>query len=668
MENEIKTRILLIDDHAILRKGLQLLLGRQDDFTIVGEAEDGEAGIALISELSPDIVLMDISMPGLNGIEATKRITADYPGTKVIALSIHSEKKFVEDMLRAGAAGYILKESVPEDLVRGIREVRNGAHYLSPAITGLVLSGYREALSPEQSLHQTGRDIIETKLHAPQPPENHVHRQRLEDTLEKNSALPLQTVTASAGYGKSTLVSCWLVNHETPHSWISLDERDNDLLQFSTYLVHALVGLFPDAMPKTLQLLEAANFPPVQVLATMLVNEISQIEQDFILVIDDYHFITEKNVSDLLTELLRHPPKSMHLVIVGRTEPFLPLGKLRGQGLLSEIRLQDLRFTEEETAHYLQRMLINLNESGVQRLNDKTEGWITGIRLAALSTLHRDDTNSLIEELEKSGQYVMDYLFHEVLSSQPENVRRHLVYASIFHRFCGPLLTAVCDSHNKEDEAPGWEIIGWLKKNQLFLIPLDNDGYWYRFHHLFQELLEKQLQRHYAFDEISTLHIKAGVWFGEQNLIEEAIRHTLVAGDLDAAVRLVEQNRQAFQNNDQWYVLEKWLSLFPENVIQQYPELLVVRIWILYHHFDVPAIPAVIDVIERQAVNNTVKQALLGEVNFFKGYIHYFQNDGSRSLQYLQDALDTIPAANKEVRGQAEILYGLASQMLGNDR
>ncbi len=666
MENGIKTRILLIDDHAILRKGLQLLLGRQDDFTIVGEAEEGEAGIALIGEVLPDIVLMDISMPGLNGIEATKRITADYPDTKVIALSIHSEKKFVEDMLRAGAAGYILKESVPEDLVRGIREVMNGAHYLSPSITGLVLSGYREALSPDQSLHQTGREIIETKLHAPPLPENHIHRQRLVDNLEKNSELPLQTVTAPAGYGKSTLVSCWLVNHETPHSWISLDERDNDLLQFSTYLVHALVGLFPGAMSKTLQLLEAGNFPPVQVLATTLINEINQIEQNFILVIDDYHCITEKNVSDLLTELLRHPPKSMHLVIVGRMEPFLPLGKLRGQGLLSEIRLQDLRFTEEETADYLQRTLkLNFDESGVHTLNDKTEGWITGIRLAALSILHRDDTNSLIEELEKSGQYVMDYLFHEVLSSQAENVRRHIVYASIFHRFCGSLLTAVFDSHHKEDEALGWEIIDWLKKNQLFLIPLDNDGYWYRFHHLFQELLEKQLQRHYAFDEISTLHIKASVWFGEQNLIEEAIRHTLAAGDLDAAVRLVEQNRQDFQNNDQWYVLEKWLSLFPENVIQQYPELLVVRIWTLYHHFDVPAIPAVIDVIERQAVNNTVKQALLGEVNFFKGYIHYFQNDGSRSLQYLQHALDTVPTANKEVRGQAEILYGLASQMLG---
>jgi LuxR family maltose regulon positive regulatory protein len=543
----------------------------------------------------------------------------------------------------------------------------NGAHYLSPSITGLVLSGYRDALSSDQSLLQTGREIIETKLHIPQLPEDHVNRQRLVDNLRNNITLPLQTITAPAGYGKSTLVSCWLRDHESPHSWISLDERDNDLHQFSTYLVHAVVAMFPGAMQKSLQLMEDPNLPPVQILATMLVNEMSQIEQNFILVIDDFHCVTEKSVSDLLTELLRHPPKSMHLIVVSRTESFLPLGKFRAQGLLSEIRLQDLRFTEEETANYLERTLKRtLDESSAHNLNKKTEGWITGIRLAVLSILHRKNTKSFVEELQKSGQYVTDYLFHEVLSGQPQNIRKHLAFSSIFPRFCDPLLTAIYDCNEKESAPKGWEFIKWLKRNQLFLIPLDNDGYWYRFHHLFHEVLEKQLQRHYAVDEISALHAKASVWFAEQNFIEEAIRHALAASDIESAVRLVEQNRQAFHNNDQWYVLEKWLSLFPETVVQQNPELLVVRSWILYHHFDIPAIPAILEILERQLDNVTENQPLLGEVNFFKGYIHYFQNDGVRSLQYLQVALNSIPEANKEVRGQTELMYGLASQMLGN--
>ena len=209
-EKEMQINILLIDDHAILRKGLKLILGKQEDFLVVGEADDGETGIDLIRELEPDVIIMDISMPGLNGIEATKRIAAEFPDTKVIALSIHSEKKYVEDMLKAGAAGYILKESVPEDLVRGIRAVMSGAGYLSPSITGLVVSQYRDSLAQKQYSDTKESELLETKLHASQLPENHVHRQRLVDLLEKSSALPLQIVTAPAGYGKSTLVTCWL--------------------------------------------------------------------------------------------------------------------------------------------------------------------------------------------------------------------------------------------------------------------------------------------------------------------------------------------------------------------------------------------------------------------------------------------------------------------------
>lgn len=662
----MQTRILLIDDHAILRKGLHLLLEKQDDFTVIGEAADGEAGIDLIHELSPDVVIMDITMPGLNGIEATKKITAKYPDTRVITLSIHSERKFIEDMLQAGAAGYILKESIPEDLVRGIRSVMSGAGYLSPSITGIVVSGYRESFKHEHALYQADNDLIETKLHVPQLPEDHVHRQRLVSILTKNIGISLQTVTAPAGYGKSTLVSCWLLKQQFPYSWISLDERDNDLRQFITYFVHAVQRLIPGSMSNSLTLLKAANLPPVPVLATLLVNEIEQIKLDFILAIDDFHCITEKNINDLVAELLRHPPKSMHLIVVSRTEPFLPLGKLRAQGLLAEIRLQDLRFTDQETAMFLQTMLKHdfaLSDS--YSLNKKAEGWITGIRLAALSLLHRNDVNSIIGELEKGGQYVMEYLFHEVLASQPENLRRHLACASLFDRFCAPLFETICPSDKNEDDLVGWEFIKLLKKNNLFLIPLDNDGFWYRFHHLFQDLLKKQVQRHFSPDEIATLHAKASGWFADNDLIEEAIRHSLNAGDIDGAVRLIELHRQKIHNNDQWYILEKWLSMFPETVIQEFPELLVVRMWVFYHHFNIPALPAVIDDLERQMNNSTEKRALLGEIHFFKGYLLYFQNDGLGSLQHLQDALNMIPEANKEVRGQVELLYGLASQMLG---
>lgn len=663
----MKKSILLVDDHPVFRNGLQYLLEDEEDMDVVGEAGDGQTALDLVEELSPDIVVMDVTMPGLNGIEATKRIVAKFPGILVVALSIHSDKQFVQDMLQAGASGYILKESVPEELVKGIRSVMLGEGYLSPAITGIVVSQLRESMSQEHSFQVTGLEILETKLHAPQVPENHVHRARLVKLLETSIALPILTVTAPAGYGKSTLVSCWFSKQELPHAWISMDDGDNDLRQFITYFVHAVRSLFPSAMSITLATLEAANLPPIHVLSTILVNEIDLIKLDFILVLDDFHLIKKKIIHDLLTELLRHPPKPLHLIVVGRTEPFLPLNKLRAQSLLSEIHLRDLCFTENETAEFLQQLLSkNIDASTLSHLLNKTEGWITGIRLAAFAMLHRGDVNKLLDELRGSGQFVMEYLFNEVFSSQPDKIQQHLVASSILDRFCAPLCEVLCPYPENECDLDGWDLIKWLKKNNMFLIPLDNDGYWYRFHHLFQELLAKQLIRHHSSEEIEALHARASEWFSANDLVGEAIQHAISARDIEGAVDLVKQNRQKLLNNDQWYILEKWLAQFPEECIQQQPELLLSRIWTFYHHFDIPAIPAAIDAIKSQS-NTTVEETpLWGEIDFFLGYIHYFLNDGPNCLKYLQSALDRVPVVSKEVRGQIEILYGLAMQMMGN--
>jgi ATP/maltotriose-dependent transcriptional regulator MalT/ActR/RegA family two-component response regulator len=524
----MKKNILLVDDHPVFRKGLYSLLEDEEDMLVVGEAGDGKTALALVQELSPDIVVMDVTMPGVNGIEATKGIVADFPGTLVVALSIHSEKQFVQDMLHAGASGYILKESVPEELVKGIRSVMLGDGYLSPAIAGILVSQLRQSLSRENTFQKTDMEILETKLHAPQMPENHVHRPRLIEHLDKSVALPIQTVTAPAGYGKSTLVSWWFSKQELPHTWISLDDGDNDLRLFMTYFVHAVTSLFPSAMAKTLATLGAENLPAIQVLSRTLANEIAAIKRDFILVFDDFHLIKEKSIHDLLTELLRHPPKPLHFIVVGRTEPFLSLNKFRSQGLLSEIRLQELRFTDVETTEFLQQLLSsNIDASATKQLIDKTEGWITGIRLAALSILHKKDADKLLEELSGSGQFVMEYLFNEVFSSQPENIQKHLVTSSILDRFCGPLCEVLCPYPENECDLDGWSLIKWLKENNLFLISLDSDGYWYRFHHIFQELLKKQLVRRYSFDEIDALHAKASSWLAENNFIEEETQPAL---------------------------------------------------------------------------------------------------------------------------------------------
>jgi len=269
---KMTTKILLVDDHAILRKGLLLLLNNNEDMIVVGEAEDGDTALKLVQELSPDMVIMDISMPGLSGIDAAREINTRFPETKIIALSIHSEKNYVQGMLKAGASGYILKESVPEDLVRGIRAVMQGEGYLSPAITGVVVSGYRETLFQEQNVEHYDDNILLTKLHQPDTPANHVHRPRLMQALDEHRQLPLQLIIAPAGYGKTTVASCWINHNDWPATWLSIDETDNDLRQFLTYFTHAVQRIFPDSLAIIDSLLDNTKLPPIKTLANKVLN------------------------------------------------------------------------------------------------------------------------------------------------------------------------------------------------------------------------------------------------------------------------------------------------------------------------------------------------------------------------------------------------------------
>jgi len=144
-------RILLADDHRILREGLRSLLAQQTDITVVGEASDGETAVALARELRPDIVIMDVVMPGLGGVEATRQIRSDLRDTKVIALSMHSDRRFVSEMLRAGALGYLVKDSAFEELNQAVRAVMQGRPYLSVAITGSLVEDFvRQACMEER--------------------------------------------------------------------------------------------------------------------------------------------------------------------------------------------------------------------------------------------------------------------------------------------------------------------------------------------------------------------------------------------------------------------------------------------------------------------------------------------------------------------------------------
>ena len=526
--------VVLVDDHQMFRKGLRLIIESKPDISVVGEAGDGKEAIEEVRQLSPDVVVMDISMPNLNGIEATQQILSNSPHTKVVALSIHAGKRFVKDMLRAGAVGYILKDSAPEDLVNGIRTVIQGEVYLSPAITGIVVSELKELLvkSPSTDLMEDITPILRTKLHRPMLPPDLVPRSDLVARLDGLRRRPLTLVSSAAGYGKSTMAGLWLEAWDGPYAWLSLDEAENDLRKFINYLMAAIENAFPGACDTTRSMLQAPDLPPISDLSHYLVNDLDEIEDPFILVLDDFHKIREKTVHDLMGALLAHPPQNLHLMLLTRRDPPLLTSALRGGGQVNEIGTADLRFTVAETTAFLENILgHSVEEKTAATIQERLEGWPVGMRLISQSLKHSDDLNRLVTGLKVGFATIVDYLMSEVLSQQPPEMAKLMAATAILDHFCAPLCDALheLDAGPDKGEMNGDEFIARLQKDNLFLIALDMEHRWFRYHHLFRQLLQDQLNRSWRPEEIAALHSRAKAWCAENDIIDNAITNSPAA-------------------------------------------------------------------------------------------------------------------------------------------
>ena len=516
----------------------------------------------------------------------------------------------------------------------------------------------------------TPSPILRTKLNRPPVPSEHVHRTRLLDELEKGRERPLTLISAPAGYGKSTLASCWLAASDFPGAWLSLDERDNDLRLFLTYFLEAIRTLFPTALQKTVALLKAGSLPPVSVLAASLLNELEGVEQEFILVLDDFHRIEDPSVLELLAEVLRYPAEPMHLVLAGRRDPFLPMSNLRARGLVTEIRAQGLRFTTQETAAFLHGALADrVEEATAAAWAEKTEGWVTGLRLAALSLCHQADAGAKMLETVGSSRYLTEYFYEEVLARQTTDVRQHLLRSSILDRFCAPLCDALYEAGIEPGppEIDGQGFITWLQENNLFLIPQDLENRWFRYHHLFRSLLQDQLNRRRSPEEISAAHRRASYWFEEKGLVDEAIRHSLASGDVSGACQVIERNRYDALNEDKWFVVSKWLAQIPAESIQQSAGLLFAKVWVLNHQFRLLEIPPLIERIESLFERETAEQVLHGELCFFKGFLLFWEGQIDRSIEFFRKAQDLVPREEKYdlIRGDNELYCAMALQMEG---
>ena len=510
--------------------------------------------------------------------------------------------------------------------------------------------------------------FIPTKLHCPPIPHDGVKRLQLLELLNQNIQRPITLVSAPAGYGKSSLVSDWLQECDIPGGWISLDERDSDLRLFLTYFLAAIQKMFPAAGHETLAMVNAVSMPPISKLVPSLINELSGIQQPFVLALDDYHNIQEKLVHDLLTELLRHPPPSMHLVVISRHDPPLPFATYRARGELTEIGAAELRFTVGETETFLHQALKHeVDNPTVMAWQEKTEGWITGLRLVALSMSHRDDRKAVVLKSPGDDLEARDYLFNEVLSRQPSEIRQKLMSTAILDRFCPSL----CDAVSTPDVEPGtgdmsgWDFIARLKRQNLFVIPLDRENQWFRYHHLFQQLLKNQLKRYHSAGEIQGLHRRASAWFAEKGLIEEALQHALAAGDINGAIQLVAHAGPQLMDNQAWPDLQRWLQMIPHEAMEQIPELLILQAWLYHIQHNLPDMVLCLQRVEGLKAASQ-SNMLEGHYEALKGFESYMKTEGKQALTYLQHACEKIPRHHKRGRVFAHIFHLGAYQMVGD--
>jgi LuxR family maltose regulon positive regulatory protein len=418
--------------------------------------------------------------------------------------------------------------------------------------------------------------ILATKLYIAPPRPKVVLRPRLIERLNEDLHRKLTLVSAPAGFGKTTLVSEWVAGCERPAAWLSLDEGDNDPTRFLTYLVAALQTISADIGAGALAVLQSPQPPSTESILTALLNEITAISHNFILVLDDYHVVDAKPVDNVLTFLLEHLPPQMHLVIATREDPQLPLARLRARDQLTELRAADLRFTPSEAAGFLNQVMgLNLSAQDIAALETRTEGWIAGLQLAALSMQGHQDTTGFIKSFTGSHHFVLDYLVEEVLQQQTESVQTFLLHTSILDRLCGPLCDAVLGSPS----ASGQETLEYLERANLFIVPLDNERRWYRYHHLFADLLRQRLHQSAASPtggeegSVADIHTRASVWYENNGLEIEAFHHAAAANDVERAARLVEGKGMPLQFRGAVAPVLHWLESLPTTVLDAWPSL-----------------------------------------------------------------------------------------------
>ena len=520
--------------------------------------------------------------------------------------------------------------------------------------------------------------ILATKLYIPPPRPKVVRRPRLIERLNAGRHRKVTVISAPAGFGKTSLVSEWVAGLGGV-AWLSLDAGDGELPRLLTHLIAALQTLAPNFGANVLTMLQSAQPPReaagIDALLTPLINELTTLPHHIILVLDDYHVLEAAPnggrpqpgaIDHALTFLIEHLPPQLHLVITTREDPQLPLARLRAQGQLTELRAADLRFTTAEVADFLNQVMgLKLAAADIAVLEARTEGWIAGLQLAALSLQDQQDVSSFIQAFAGDHRYIVDYLVEEVLQRQPAGVRNFLLQTAILDRLHGGLCDAVT---GQQDGSARLEA---LERGNFFVVPLDDKRRWYRYHHLFADVLAAHLRAEQP-GEIATLHQRASAWYEQHGSVDEAIRHALAAEDFTHAAALVELALPALRQHRQEAAALGWLKVLPDDLIQCRPVLSVGYGWALLASGQLAAVEARLRNAERWLntgldtgtgviiVDDEQFRLLPGMIAVFRAGLALALGDVTNTVKFARQALDFFPEEEQLGRGSATALLGLA--------
>ena len=520
--------------------------------------------------------------------------------------------------------------------------------------------------------------IIRTKLNRPRLRRDLVCRERLHRLLDHGREGSLTLVSAPAGYGKSTAVAQWLVQQSGISVWVSLNRADSDLQQFLLYLLTGFREVLPNSCAETWSLITGAELPPASEIAGTLVNEIVALDNPMTVVLDDYYLLGDSPVNEFIEQLLAYAPPSFHLIIITRRDPPLPLALLRADGRIAEIRQRVLQFDDEEIAAFFHKIL-NRTTTPIElkRIQQSIEGWAVGLRLIGLAIDGLKEDEPIPLELAGENLHIHEYLITEVLEKQPPKTRRLLLCTAILDRFCAPL----CDALDADDDdgkvafpTRGERFIAHLEETGMLCVALDDEHKWYRYHHLFQQVLERQMTKQLSGAEIEQLHFKAAEWLDAEGLLEEAVTHSLRGGDRTLPARIVSHRRHDLMNQEEWDLIGRLIRALPRSQVESDAALSMLETWFLWNRMQVPELVGTLDrtdtLLAHADPSDKEADALLGEVSALRSFQYYMAAppNGTRALEHAEVAIEKIPSEHHSARGFAVIMHAMSHHMVGDTK